>query len=77
MNTKIVKVSDKGQISIPTSMRKNAGINKGDELLVIRSGRAIVIEKIKKSDFSDLLKNSEKVAKKFWDNPEDEVWDNV
>jgi AbrB family looped-hinge helix DNA binding protein len=77
MNTKIVKVSDKGQISIPISMRKSTGIDKGDELLVIKSGRAIIIEKIKKSDFTDLLKNSECVAKKLWDNPENEVWNNV
>lgn len=27
--------------------------------------------------FSDLLKHSEKVAKKLWDNKEDEVWDKV
>ena len=26
------------------------------------------------SDFSDLLKHSEKVAKELWDNEEDEAW---
>lgn len=35
------------------------------------------MKKIKKSDFSDLLKHSEKVAKKLWDNPEDGVWNNL
>ncbi|MBI5388952.1 AbrB/MazE/SpoVT family DNA-binding domain-containing protein [Candidatus Woesearchaeota archaeon] len=77
MDTKIVKVSDKGQISIPMILREATGIRKGDELMMIRSGNAIVLEKIKKSDFSDLLKHSEGVAERLWDNKEDEVWDNV
>ena len=33
--------------------------------------------KIRKDSSSDLLKHSEKVAKKLWDNKEDEVWNNV
>ena len=35
------------------------------------------MRKIKKEDFSDLLKHSEKTAKKLWDNKKDEVWDNI
>lgn len=31
---------------------------------------------IKEDDFKDLLKHSEKVAKKLWDNEEDEIWNN-
>jgi len=62
METKIVKVTDKGQISIPISIRESADIKKGDELLMIESGRTILIEKVRKSDFRDLLKHSEKVA---------------
>ena len=77
METKIIKVTDKGQISIPMEIRNSAGIAVGDELFVIRSGKRIVLEKIKKSDFSDLLKHSEKVAEKLWDNKEDEIWNNV
>ena len=77
METKIVKVTDKGQISLPTSIRESAGINKGDELILIKRGRTILLEKIKESDFRDLLKHSEKVAEKLWSNKEDDVWDNV
>lgn len=77
METKIVKVTDKGQISIPVGIRESAGIEKGDELLMIKSGRVILIEKIKKSDFGDLLKHSEKVAERLWSNKEDDIWDTV
>ncbi len=30
-----------------------------------------------KDDFSDLLKYSEKVADKLWNNEEDQVWDKL
>jgi hypothetical protein len=31
---------------------------------------------IGEDDFKDLLKHSEKVANKLWNNKEDEIWDN-
>ena len=77
METKIVKVTDKGQISLPTSIRESTGIKKGDELILIKKGRTILLEKLKESDFRDLLKHSEKVAEKLWSNKEDDVWDSV
>lgn len=77
METKIIKVTDKGQISLPVGMRTSLNINHGDELVVTKSNETLVIRKIKRDDFSDLLKHSERVAKKLWDNKEDEVWDNV
>ena len=77
METKIIKVTDKGQISIPIEIRKSIGIEFGDELIAIRSGETICLKKIKKDDFSDLLKHSERIANKLWDNKEDEIWDTV
>ncbi len=77
MEAKIVKVTDKGQISLPVTIRESIGIERGDELLMIKSGRTILIEKLKKSDFRNLLKHSEKVAEKLWSNEEDEIWNNV
>ena len=77
METKIIRVTDKGQISLPTGIREYLKINKGDELIVTRSNETIVLKKIKRKDFSDLLKHSERVAKKLWGNKEDEVWNNV
>ena len=40
-----VKVTDKGQISIPVDVQKKIGISKGDELLLIAKGKKIVLEK--------------------------------
>ncbi|MBS3066783.1 AbrB/MazE/SpoVT family DNA-binding domain-containing protein [Candidatus Pacearchaeota archaeon] len=77
METKIIKVTDKGQISLPVGMRESLKIRRGDELFITKNEDAIVIKKVKKEDFSYLLKHSEKVAKRLWDNKEDEVWDNV
>ena len=77
MEVSIVKVTDKGQISIPTEIRKSADIKKGDKIIIARSGKKILIEKLKESDFTDLLKHSETTAKKLWSNKEDEVWNNV
>jgi len=77
MDTKIIKVTDKGQISLPITIRESLKIDNGDELLITRQEDIILIKKIKNSDFKDLLKHSEKVAKKLWDNKEDEIWNNV
>ena len=77
METKIIKVSGKGQISIPVEIRNAIGISVGDELIVVRSGETLCLKKIRKDDFKDLLKYSERVAKKLWSNKEDEIWDTV
>lgn len=74
METKIIKVTDKGQISIPVEIRKSIGINAGDDLIAVRSGDTLCLKKIKKEDFRDLLKLSEISLKKMWDNKEDEIW---
>ncbi|MDP4038976.1 MAG: AbrB/MazE/SpoVT family DNA-binding domain-containing protein [Candidatus Pacearchaeota archaeon] len=77
MEIKIIKVTDKGQISLPVGIRDSLNIKQGDELFITKDKDAIMIKKVKREDFSYLLKHSEKVARKFWDNKEDEVWDNV
>ena len=80
MRVKTVKVSDKGQISLPIEVREDAGIHKGDELLLISEGKKILIEPVMKTskkvkdDFSDLLKLSEKSISKVW-TAADEVWE--
>ena len=77
MNVKIIKVTDKGQISLPVQIRNSLDIEQGDELIITKSDNAIVLKKIQKEDFSDLLKHSEKVAEELWDNKDDEVWNNI
>ena len=77
MDVKIIKVTNKGQISLPVGIRNSLKIKQGDELVITKSDDSLIIKKVKKEDFSDLLKHSEKVAKKLWSNKEDEVWNNV
>ena len=77
METKIIKVTDKGQISLPIEIRSSLKIQQGDELLITRSNNLVILKKIKSLDFKDLLMHSERVAKKLWSSKEDDIWDNI
>ena len=77
MEAKIVKVTDKGQIALPIKIQEIVGIKKGDSLLLVQEGNSILIQKVSKDKFKDLLKHSEKVAKKFWNNKKDDVWNSL
>ncbi|MEK6844765.1 MAG: AbrB/MazE/SpoVT family DNA-binding domain-containing protein [Nanoarchaeota archaeon] len=74
METKIIKVTNKGQISIPVVIRSSLNISEGDELILTRANDAIILKKINQDDFKDILIHSEKSLKKVWDNKEDEIW---
>ena len=77
---KIVKVSDKGQISLPMDMQREIGIKKGDELLLIRKGRRMVLEKpegvveLLEDEFEDLQSLTEESLGRIWLNKEEDVW---
>jgi len=77
---KKVKVSDKGQISIPVDMQKLIGLKKGDELLLIRKGRKIVLEKPDRimqaleDEFEDVRSVTERQLAKLWLRREENVW---
>jgi len=77
MSTRIIKVTDKGQVSLPIVMRNSLNISRGDELILTQSRESIILKKIKQDDFSDLLKHSENSLKKIWDNKKDEIWNNL
>ena len=73
----IIKVTDKGQISLPIQLRNSLNIEQGDKLIIMQNDNYLILRKLKREDFSDLLKHSEKVAKKLWDNKEDDIWDGI
>ena len=56
------------------------GIGKGDELLLIKKGEKIILEKPKKfartlqDEFDDVEQISESDLKKIWLNKSDEIW---
>ena len=77
---KKVKVSDKGQISLPVEIQRDAGIKKGDELLLIRKGQKIVLEKTERiaqaleDEFTDLQEISEASLRHMWLNKKEDGW---
>ncbi|MFT4297918.1 MAG: AbrB/MazE/SpoVT family DNA-binding domain-containing protein [Candidatus Woesearchaeota archaeon] len=77
---KTIKVSEKGQIALPQSMRAILGIDKGDELIAVQMQDKILLQKVQsveqklKDDFKDVLKLNEKSLNEVWDNKEDERW---
>lgn len=80
---KTVKVSDKGQISIPSDIRKEMKIRKGEELLLVKKGDKLLVEKSSKvskrfaGEFNYMLKHAEAAAQRLWNNKEDEIWDKI
>ncbi len=80
---KTIKVSQKGQISIPADIRKDLKIKEGEELLLIKKGGKIVLGKPEK--FAKKIKNedelfwrmlSQKAMERAW-SKEDEIWDKI
>ncbi|MHB8603141.1 MAG: AbrB/MazE/SpoVT family DNA-binding domain-containing protein [Nitrosotalea sp.] len=75
-----IKVSAKGQITLPSDIQKEIGIKKGDEIILIRKGQKLVLvkpDRIAKSlqgEFADVQFQSEKSLRKLWLNKGDEIW---
>ena len=78
---KTVRVSEKGQITIPRDIQILLGLKKGDRLvLVTKSDKLLIqkasgLEKQMEDDFDDLLAHSEKTLEQLWLNKEDDIWD--
>jgi AbrB family looped-hinge helix DNA binding protein len=77
---KKVKVSDKGQISLPVEIQREVGIKRGDELLLIRKGHKIILEKsgrlvqVLEDEFADLQDISEISLRRLWLPKKENVW---
>lgn len=78
---KTVKVSDKGQIAIPSDVQRMLGINKGDNLVLLIKNEKILLEKVNKiisemtDDFKDMEHYAEQSLKEFWKNEPEGVWE--
>ena len=75
-----IKVSAKGQITLPSDIQKEIGIKKGDEIILIRKGDKIILEKAERlakqvdDEFTDIQLLTEKSLRKLWLNKNDEIW---
>ena len=82
MIMKIIKLSEKGQIALPTEIRKEMDLKKGDELVIFELGNRIMIQKKEKvaekieDDFKDWKELAKISLQKAWDDEEDnEHWE--
>lgn len=76
MQANIVRVTSKGQISLPVKMRRSLGIGEGDNLLLVHEEDAIVLKRVGE-EYKDLVHHAETVARKFWSSKDDDIWDTV
>jgi len=81
MNPAVIKISSKGQVTLPASICREL---KSDRLSVVLDRGAIKMRQISMAEIThdfpseekDLLQACE-ASLDFWDNPEDEVWNDV
>jgi len=66
-----VKISSKGQISIPARYRKKIAVQKGDELNIIESGDHLLIYPVKKRS-TDELGSIIKELKGIWSDMDED-----
>ena len=65
MNTQILTVSSKGQISLPVSIRERLSIDTGDKLVAYASGDVIMLKPLKlpsAEEFEESLDEAQKWA---------------
>ena len=65
MNTQILTVSSKGQISLPVSIRERLSIDTGDKLVAYTSGDVIMLKTLKlpsAEEFEESLDEAQKWA---------------
>ena len=82
MELKTIKLSEKGQISIPKEIRKDMRLKKGDKLVLMTKGQQLILQKadlvlkklgIEEESIGNMIV-SEQTLKKDWDNKYDERW---
>lgn len=67
MEVELTRISEKGQIVIPSSLRKEMGIKKSDRFLVFGEDNTVILKKIEKSaikkTFDEIAKPLQRAAK--------------
>lgn len=67
MEVELTRISEKGQIVIPSSLRKEMGIKKSDQFLVFGEDNTVILKKIEKpaikKTFDEIAKPLQEAAK--------------
>lgn len=78
MLIKTATISDKGQISIPISIRNQLNLKRGTSLLLVVDKKRIILQKaeniIKTKEDKEYYKMLDK-SLKSWNNDDDKRWD--
>ena len=66
MQVELTRISEKGQIVIPSSLRKELKINKSDQFMVFVEGNTVILKKVEKmaikKTFDEIAKPLQKAA---------------
>ncbi len=77
MQTEISKITSKGQITIPLSIRKELEVSEGDKLVFQKKGSDIIIKKSQSVDVA-YYKNIQKSFSSEWNSKADsEAYDDL
>ena len=75
MEVEMTRISEKGQVVIPSSLRNQMKIKKSDQFLVFGEGNTIILKKIEKpavkKTFDEVVKPLRQAAKKSGFSRED------
>lgn len=67
MQVELTRISEKGQVVIPSSLRKEMGIKKSDQFLIFGDDGTVILKKIEKDilkkTFNEIAKPLRKAAK--------------
>ena len=80
VHIRTIKVSQKGQVSIPTDIRKKMKIKKGDDLVMMVKDSKIILKKsediglLLDGEFKDIKAITEEGLRKLWLNKHDDAW---
>jgi AbrB family looped-hinge helix DNA binding protein len=69
MQVELTRISEKGQLVIPSSLRKEMGIQKSDQFMVFGERGTVILKKIEKSpikkSFDEIAKPLQQAAKQM------------
>lgn len=67
MQVELTRISEKGQVVIPSSLRREMGIKKSDQFMIFGEAGTVVLKKIEtptiKKTFDEIAKPLQKAAK--------------